>query len=131
MRLAAARSLSVPAPRGHLAQLAAEREAFRERIGGDDGVSAAGEGVGEDIGVSRSAGELDGLPAQRVAAIPRALVAKRPRETGQKSGPELQIALWQRGQPFLEQRHEPIVGPGAHPDDPPPVAGGCAREFAG
>jgi hypothetical protein len=93
-------------------------------------VSAPGERVGEHIGVARSAGELDRLAAERVAAIARAFVAKRTRETGEQPGPELQVVVWQRGQPLLQERHEPIVRPGAHPDDPSGVAGGRSRKLA-
>ena len=83
----------------------------RDRVGGNDRVGTAVERVRERGRVSRPAGELDRLPAQRVAPIPRMLVAKRSRESGEKPDPKLDILLAERGQPFLEQRHEPIVAP--------------------
>ena len=82
--------------------------------------NAAVERVGERSGVSGAAGELDRLPAQPVAAIARRLVAKRPGEPGEQPGPQLDVVVGERGQPLLEQRHEPIVAPGPRPDDARP-----------
>ena len=101
--------LRIADPLGHLAELAAEREALGDRVGGDDGGGAAVERVGERGGVPRPPGELDRLAAQRVAALARVLVAERSREAGEQPDPKLDVLLAERGEPLLEQRHEPIV----------------------
>src|SRR4051794_35155100 len=102
----------VAGPRGHLAELAGEGEAFDDRVRGDDDGNAAVERVRERGGVFRAAGELDRLLAQRVAAIARGFVAQRRGETGEQDDPKLDVLLGERIQSLLEQRHEPIVASG-------------------
>ena len=57
--------------------------------------------------------DLERLSAQRVAARARGLVAERPREAREQSGPELDVLLGERRESLLEQRHEPIIAPGS------------------
>src|ERR671918_1315183 len=89
---------------GHLAQLAAQREAFGDRVRSDDDGRTALERVRERAAVAGSAGKGDSLPAQHVATRTGGLVSKRPRETGEQPDPELDAVLAERGQTLLEQR---------------------------
>ena len=57
------------------------------------------------------------------------LVAKRSREAGEQPGAEFDVLLGQNDEPFLEQRDEPVVGPGPRPGDPAAVPGCGAGEF--
>ena len=58
------------------------------------------------------------------------LVAEGSRETAENPDPELDVRVAERGQPFFEQRHEPIVVAGPHPDDPSAVTRGRAGKLA-
>src|SRR5918994_584558 len=107
---------------GHLAQLAAQREAFGDRVGRDDDGRPALERVRERGAVAGAAGKLDSLPAERVTPPPRGIVSKRPRETGEQPDPELDAVLAEHGQTLLEQRHEPDVVRRSSPDDAPAIA---------
>jgi hypothetical protein len=86
-------SQCVADPRGHLAELGGEGEAFGDRVRGDDDGNTAVERVRERGGAFRGAGELDRLPAQPVATIARRLVAQRPGETGEQSDPKRDVLV--------------------------------------
>ena len=85
------------------------------------GDRAAVERVRERRRVAGAAGELDGLPAQRVAPVARWLVAERRRRAGRAAARAARRLVAERGERLLEQRHEPVVVAGARLDDPPAV----------
>ena len=105
--------VAVPRPRGHLDQLGAEREALLDRVGSDEGVGAGVERVGERGVVSARRASSTASSLSRVATLARGLVAQRSREAGEQPDPELDVVVGERREPLLEQRHEPIVAPGA------------------
>lgn len=115
-------ALPVADPIGQSAQLAAQVEALRNRVGAEDGGGAAVERVRERSRVFHTAGEFDRPPAQMVAAIARWLVAQRPGQTGEKPGPQLDVLFAEGSQALLEEWHEPIVVSGPRPDESPTVA---------
>ena len=72
MKVSGNEQLWIPACLRHLAELGADREAFCERVGRDDGGVTAVERIRQAGLASGAAGELDGFAAQSVAAIANA-----------------------------------------------------------
>jgi hypothetical protein len=97
--------LCVADPLAHLAELASEREALCDRVGGHDRGGAAVERVRERGRISGPPSELDRFAAQLVAAIPCRFVAKRSRQAGEKPGAELDVVVGEHGETLLEQRY--------------------------
>ena len=65
------------------------------------GGQAAVERVSQRGGVAGLPGELDRLPAERVAARARRLVAQRAREAGEEPGPQFDVVLGERREALL------------------------------
>ena len=121
--------LRVADPLSHVAKLAAERKALGDRIRGADGGATAVERVGESGGVSGAAGELDRLPAQPVAAIPRGLVAKRSSQAGEQPGPQLDVLLGERGEPSSSNGTSRSSPRGPRPHEATAVTGSRAGQL--
>ncbi len=122
--------LRVAAPRGDVAQLAAERRGSRPSCPGRGSRRPGRRARTPARRAAGAAGELDAL--RRLSASLRARDGSprsAPGEPREQPGAELDVLVAERGEPLLEQRHEPLVVAGPRPDDPPAVTGRGAGEL--
>ena len=125
---ATTRSLS-PIPRGHLAELAAEREAFGDRVGAMMAAARPSSAYASAAGLPVAAGELDRLAAQPVAALTRRLVTQRSLRGGREAWPGARRPRRRARRALPRAAARAGRRPGPRPDDPPAVAGCRARKL--
>jgi hypothetical protein len=114
----------------HLEQLPPQRDEVPERVGRADRNGSSFKRIGERGGTPRLPRDLDSFPADGFTTISRMLIPKSAGQTGKEPHPKLDVALVERRQPLLEQRHEPIVATGPPPNEAPSVAGRRSGELS-